>query len=236
MTVLLAAVVGVLVVVQNQRQADRVAEADRAGETFLSEVGTFQTEVARQVGGARAASPDALLRVLEAATADPPQLADAPSEGADQSASYAEALRTRSTFLEPYDRLRRELRRAVGAKTFVAAAREALDLRATDYVGSAVLSDSGAVRSRLVPAFATARDTFAAVRVPEGQEELASTVRAALQYVIDQATRLADSIDANRSFSFTYSEQFQAAIDAVDGYATTVDGDLAEAVNAVTGS
>ena len=89
------------------------------------------------------------------------------------------------------------------------------------------------MRSRLIPAFVKARDDFARVRVPEGQDELAATVLGAVQHVIDQATLLADSIEANRSFTFSYGEQYQAAIDAVDDYATVVAGDLAEAVNAV---
>ena len=90
------------------------------------------------------------------------------------------------------------------------------------------------MRTRLLPAFVEARDTFAAVRVPTGQQQLAATVRDALQYVVDRATALADSIDAGRSYSFSYTQEFTAAMAAVDDYATTVEGDLAEAVNAVT--
>lgn len=232
-TVLIAAAVGALVVVQDQRQNDEVARAEQAAEAFLSDVGMFRGDVARELGDARSADPGALRRVLRSAVADPPTLADAPDAGVEQSQAYATAAETEQTFLQPYEQLDRELRRADVALAFVSAARTALELRATDYVGFGLLDDSGPIRTRLVPAFVQARDTFAAVRVPKGQDALAATVRDALQYVIDQATALADSIDGNRSFSFSYSREFADALAAVDDYATTVEGDVTESVNAL---
>jgi hypothetical protein len=172
--------------------------------------------------------------VLRTATADPPRLGDAPSEGVEQSEAYAAAADTAETLLDAYERLDRQLRRAEIGLDFVAAARQALDLRATDLVGFGPIGESSAVRSRLIPAFVAARDELAAVRVPRGQDALAATVRDALQYVIDRATALADSIDANRSFSFSYGDVFAAARAAVDDYATTVRGDVTEAIAAVT--
>nr|MCW2728300.1 hypothetical protein [Aeromicrobium sp.] len=232
-TVVLAAVVGALIVVQDQRQSEQVAEADAVAEAFLSDVGTSRVDVLSRLQAARGEDPAALRRVLEAAIAEPPRLETAPAHGAEQSQAYAAAVQTENTFLEPYQSLSRQLRRADVAQTFIAAAREALKLRASDYVESTLVDDSSAVRSRLIPAFVAARDELAKVRVPKGQEKLAATVRGAVQHVIDQATVLADSIDANRAFSFTYAQEFQVAIDAVDDYATTVDGDLTEALNAL---
>ncbi len=235
-TLALAGIVGGLIVVQNQRQADEVTRATELAETFLDDVGTFQTEVAREVRGVRDTDPGALKRVLDAAIEDPPVLEEGPAYGMEQSEVYARARRTSESFLAPYTSLSKELRRADIALEFIAAAREALSLRATDFVGGRLLSDSGPIRSRLIPAFAAARDELAAVRVPRGQDELAATVVGALQYVIDQATALADSIEGNRSYSFTYGEQFQAAIDAVESYAATVNGDLTEALDVVATS
>ncbi|MET0931272.1 MAG: hypothetical protein ABWX74_17260 [Aeromicrobium sp.] len=235
-TVMLAGAVGGLVIAQNQLQDRQVAAADEAAEAFLSDVGTFEDAVAREIGGARTADPADLRRVLDAAVADPPELGGASSFGAQQSAAYVTARETQGTFLDPYRALDRDLEEADVAMTFIEASRDALTLRATDYVGSGLLDDSGAIRSRLIPAFVAARDTVTGVPVPEGQDQLAATVRDALQYVIDQAAALAVSIESNRAYSFTYSEQFQAAAGAVDDYAAVVDGDLAEAINAVVGS
>lgn len=233
-TLLIATVVGALVVVQDHRASQQVARADEVAEAYLSDVGMFRGDVARTVGAADTSDPAELRRVLRTAIADPPALGDAPAEGIEQSETYATATETAATLLERYQRLDRELRRADVALDFVAAARDALGLRATDFVGFGPIGDSGAVRTRLVPAFVAARDDFARVRVPRGQDALAATVRDALQFVIDQATVLADSIDANRSFSFSYTDEFTAALTAVDDYATTVQGDLTEAVTALT--
>jgi hypothetical protein len=232
-TLLTAAAVGVAVVVQDHRETSRIARADEVAEAFLSDVGMFRGDVARAVARARDAEPAEVRRVLAAAVADPPELGEAPA-GAERSEAYASAAATARTFLDPYRRLDRRLRSADVALTFVAAAREALGVRATDYVGFGPVGDSVAVRTRLVPAFVEARDDFAAVRVPRGQQALSATVREALQYVIDRATALADSIEAGRSYSFSYTQEFTAALAAVDDYATTVEGDLAEALNAVT--
>lgn len=232
-TLLSAAAVGAAIVVQDHRQTARLARADEVAEAFLSDVGMFRGDVAREIERARAKDPAELRRVLASSIADPPVLGEAPG-GAERSEAYASATETARTFLAPYRRLDRRLRRADVALTFVAEARAALEVRATDYVGFGPIGDSAVVRSRLVPAFVEARDDFADVRVPRGREELAATVRDALQYVIDRAGALADSIDAGRSYSFPYTREFTAARDAVDDYATTVEGDLTEAVDAVT--
>ena len=232
-TVVLAAVIGASVVVQQQKQSDRLAAADAAAEAFMSDVGMFKGAVAREIRGARTAEPADLRRVLRTALADPPRLGGAPSSGVTRSTAYAAAQETEAGLLQPYRRLDRALKEGAVAHTFITASREALALRASDYVGSTVLDDSRRIRSDLIPAFVAARDRLVAVPVPDGQEQLAATVRDAVQYVIDQATTLAASIEANRSFSFTYSDQFQAAAEAVDGYAAVVDGDVTEAIDTI---
>ncbi|MRK01182.1 hypothetical protein GEV27_06570 [Aeromicrobium sp. S22] len=233
-TLALGVLVGLLVVVQAQRQNAQVVEADDVATQYLADVSTFRSEVGREVRGVRQADPGDLRRVLRKAVADPPELGDAPSYGTERSEVWQEAVATQQALLQPYRRLDRTLRRADVALAYIETARKVLGMRASDYVGTGVLSDSAAVRARLIPAFARARAELDSVRVPQGQQRLAATVRGAVQYVIDQATALADSVEANRGFSFTYAEQFQTAIDAVDDYATVVNGDVAEAINAVT--
>ncbi|MET0446848.1 MAG: hypothetical protein ABW004_00525, partial [Aeromicrobium sp.] len=180
-TLMLAGFVGGLIVVQHQQQNAQIAEADRAAQAFLSDAGTFEAAVVREISGARTAAPGALRRVLKAAIADPPELGDAPSYGAEQSVSYASARETEETLMDPYRRLDGELEQADIALTFIDASRDALALRATDYVGTGTLDDSTAIRAKLIPAFTQARDRLATVPVPEGQEVLAATVRDAVQ-------------------------------------------------------
>ena len=134
-----------------------------------------------------------------------------------------EAVDVQSTLLGPYERLSSQLKRAKVAETFIAAARNVLELRATDFVGASTITDSAAVRARLVREHAYTPET------------LAAKVHDAAQYVINQATTLADKIDVRQNFSFSYSTQFQAAADALNDYATKVEGDVTEAVNTVIG-
>ncbi|MCW2769001.1 MAG: hypothetical protein JWR27_434 [Aeromicrobium sp.] len=233
-TVLLAGVVGALVIVQDQRQTDQVTRAERIANDYLIEIDTFRSEVAREVNGVREADPGKLRRVVLKAIEDPPKLAGAPAYGREQSKAYAEAQEAQRTFLEPYRQLSRELRRADIALDFIAAARGVLRMRVTELIGTATVTNSAPIRSQVIPAFVRARDTFVRVQVPAGQEELAAQVRNAVQYVIDQATTLADRIDGSQGYSFSYAAPFQSAADAVDDYATVVKGDVAEAINAVT--
>ncbi len=230
-TILVGAVVGGLVVMQNQRQSDQVTEAETIGQDYLAAVSTFRARVAAAIKDADSSKLDEIARVVETETAEPPKLPETSKFGSQNSTSYREAVDVESTLLGPYVALSQKLKEAKVAETFIAAARELLELRASDFVGTTPITSSEPVRSRLIPAFVNARDAFDAVTVPEGQEKLAATVRDAAQYVIGQATTLADKIDAQENFSFSYSKQFAAAAEELNGYATTIEGDVTEAVN-----
>ena len=234
LTVVIAVVIGTLVVVQDQRQSSQVDEADAVAQDYLVKVEKFRSSVIAKVEAADAADPASLSAAIDRAIASPPRLGDAPAYGREHSTSYAEALQTRATVLRPFKRLSSTLREADVALDFIVAARTVLELRATDYVGFGFITTSSRVRSELIPAFARARDEFAPTKVPKGQDELARKVRDAAQYVIDQATLLADSIERRQNFSFSYREEFQHAADAVSDYATTVKGDVTEAIAEVT--
>lgn len=235
-TLLVGAAVGGLVVVQNQQQSKQVATAEAIGQDYLSAAMKFRSGVAESIKAADSTKLNEIKRVLEKATAKPPRLPSTSSYGRQNSSTYREAIDVESTLLGPYKHLRAEIKEAKVAETFIAAARKVLEMRATDFVGFSVITSSGPVRSKLIPAFTTARDTFDAVPVPKGQKKLAATVHDAVQYVIDQATMLANKIDANSSFSFSYADQFQVAADDLNDYATTVEGDVTEAVNAAIGA
>jgi len=234
LTIMIAIVIGGLVIVQDQRQSRQVDEAEAIAQGYLREVDAFRSSIIAKVDRADASDPGALSRVVDRAMAKPPRLRDAPAYGREHSASYADALQTEATVLRPFQRLSSTLRKADIALTFIRAARKVLGLRATDYVGYGFITTSTRVRSELIPAFVRARDEFDRVRVPKGEDELARKVHDAAQYVVDQASVLAARIDSRQNFSFSYSDEFQAAADAVDDYATQVKGDVAEAVAEVT--
>ena len=232
-TLLVGAAVGGLVIIQNQRQSDQVVEAEAMGQDYLSAAATFKARVAKAIKAADSTKLTEITRVLDTEVAKPPTLPAASKYGRQNSSTYREAIDVQSTLLGPYEALSATLKRAQVAETFINAGRKVLEMRATDYVGAGVITSSGPVRAKLIPAFVNARDTFNRVPVPKGQQKLASTIQGAVQYVIDQATTLADRIEARQSFSFSYNDQFQVAADALNDYATTVEGDVTEAVNTV---
>jgi hypothetical protein len=232
-TLLVGAAVGGLVIIQNQRQSDQVAEAEAIGQDYLSAAATFKAHVAKEIKAADSTKLDKIKRVLDAAIVKPPKLPSTSKYGRQNSSTYREAVDVESTLLGPYEELSATLKQAKVAETFIGAGRKVLELRASDYVGFNVITSSDSVRAKLIPAFVNARDTFDAARVPKGQKKLAATIHDAAQYVINQATTLANKIDARQGFSFTYAAQFQAAADALNDYATTVEGDVTEAVNTV---
>jgi hypothetical protein len=236
-TLVVAVLVGVLAVLQNQHQTDQEAKAESVGQDYLSSVATFQLGAARKIHAVDvkdAGDVVELERIVKVAIARPPKLPDVSGYGRRHSPAYRQAARTAASLLTPYRHLSATLARAETSEAFIAAARKVLGLRATDYVGFGLINDSGKVRSSLIPAFSKARDAFADVEVPAGEAELAATVRDAVQYVIDESSVLAARIDTEQNFSFGYDEQFQAALDAVDDYATEVQGDLEEAIQAAT--
>lgn len=233
-TLLLTALVGMLVVVQNQRQADRVSRAEAVAQDYLSDVATFRSSVVEKITDVKDADPGRLKMVVDSAVDEPPKLPDASDYGMANSTAYDRAARVESKLLDPYRRLSTTLDKADTSFVFIAAARDILDLRAVDYIGYGSISSSGPVRSSFIPAFIEARDAFDRTDVPKGQQELATTVRDAVQYVIDQATVLADRLDGRQNYSFDYTEEFAEAEKAVDDYAATVNGDVGEAINAVT--
>lgn len=232
-TLALAAAVGTAVVVQNQEQTDRVAAADRAADRFLSEVGAFHVSVVDAINESHTGDPGDMVDVLDTAMAKPPVLGEAPADGIERSATYADALGVQKDFLKPYQDLRRELRRADVALDFIKACRDALALQTSDYVGYGVLTSSEPVRERMIPAFVREREEFKKVRVPRGEAKIAGAVLAALQYVIDEATVLADKIDADGTYFLSYAERFSSVAVEVDDYATRVKGDVVEAINAL---
>ncbi|MGJ9422833.1 hypothetical protein [Aeromicrobium sp. CF3.5] len=235
-TVLLAVAVGGFVVVQSQEQADQIESADAAGADYLSAVATFQKQVATAVEEADQDDPAAIASALENAVQNPPALPDLDEEstGVESSSTYTEAVRVEETLLQPYIELGEELDRAEVSFTYIAAAREVLDLRVEDFVEGTLLSSSGSLRTGLIPRFVQARDELAQVPVPEDGQDVADTVTGAVQHVIDEATALANSIDANQNYTFTYADQYQAGITALENYATAVEGDLTESLIAIS--
>lgn len=232
-TLVIVAAVVVLVLLHRQQQARDVEAADEAAQAYLAEVSTFRADVAEAIAAAADDGPEALAAALDEHTADPPSLPESSAHGMEASAAYREAERVESALLAPYESLASVLDDAADGMAFVEAANEVMALRPTDYVGTGPITSSGPVRTSLLPAYRRALDDFDAVAVPAGQDDVAAAVHAAVQHVIDSSSTLADRLDAGQGYSFTFDEQYNRALEAVRGYATTLEGDIAEAIAAI---
>ena len=234
-TVAVIALAGTAVLQHRQERSERLAEAEKVGAEFFSDVATFEAEVQRDLARVRSGDPADLKRVVDENLERPPELGPAP-EGAESSKTYQAAVKAESTVLEPYESLSAKLGRAAHAEDFVKTADRALDNGPIVLLGGGLVFDSGPLRNRVLPELNRSLAEFRAVKVPKGAEDVAVTVDGALTYVIDQVSRMADRADAGSSYEFSYDTQFNAARQAIRDYAIEIDGDVAEALDRIRGA
>ena len=234
-TVAVIALAGTALVQQRQERSDRVAEAEKIGAAYFSDLATFEAEVQNDLARVRSGDPADLKKVVDENLEDPPELGRAP-EGADSSKTYRAAVKAEPTAMKPYKSLSTKLGLAAEAEDFVKAASRALDNGPIVLLGSALVFDSGPLRNRVLPRLQRSLAEFRAVEVPKGARDVAVKVDGALTYVIDQVNRMADRADAGSSYEFSYDTQFNDARQAVQDYATEIDGDVAEALDRIRGA
>ena len=233
-TVAVIALAGTALLQQRQERSERLAEAEKVGSTYFSAVATFEAEVNRELGEVRSGDPADLKKVVDENLRQPPVLGPAP-EGAEGSKTYRAAVKAEATVLDPYTSLSGKLGRAAEAEDFVKAARNVLDNGPIVLLGAGLVFDSGPLRNRVLPELNRTLAEFRAVDVPNGAQDVAVKVDGALTYVIDHVETMADRADEGSSYEFSYDTQYNAARQAVQDYATKIDGDVAEALDRIRG-
>lgn len=233
-TIAVVALAGTVLLQQRQERSDRLAEAEKVGSDYFSDVATFRAEVQSELADVKSGDPADLKKVVDQKLEQPPVLGPAP-EGAEDSKTYRAAVKAQKTALDPFTTLSTRLGRAVDAETFVKAADEVLDNGPIVLLGYGLVFDSGPLRERVLPELNQALAEFRAVKVPKGAQDVAVKVDGALSYVIGQVERMADRADSGSSYEFSYDTQYDAARQAVQDYATEVDGDVAEALDRIRG-
>jgi hypothetical protein len=233
-TVVLIALAGTAIIEQRQERSDRVAEAEKIGSTFFSDVATFESETQRELSKVRSGDPADLKKVVDENLKHPPVLGPAP-DGAESSKTYRAAAKAEPDVLKPYESLSAKLGRAAEAEDFVKAANDVLKNGPIVLLGYGTVFDSGPLRQRVLPEMNRSLAAFRAVKVPQGAHDVAVKVDGALTYVIGQVGKMADRADAGASYQFRYDTQYNAARQAVQDYATEVDGDVAEALDRIRG-
>ena len=234
-TIAVIALIGTAVLQYRQDRSDRIAEAEKIGAAFFSDVATFEAEVQRELSDVRSGDPADLKKVVDAKLEDPPVLAPAP-DGAEASKTYRAAAKAEPKVLDPYTSLSDKLGRAAEAEDFVKAAEDVLDHGPIVLLGYGTVFDSGPLRERVLPELNRSLAEFRAVDVPKGARDVAVKVDGALTYVIGQVDTMADHADNGKSYEFSYNTQYDAARQAVRDYATEIDGDVAEALDRIRGA
>jgi hypothetical protein len=225
---------GTAVIEQRQDRSDRVAEAEKVGSTYFSDVATFRAGVQADLAKVKGGEPVELKKVLDADLKRPPVLGPAP-DGAEASKTYRAAVKASATALDPYKKLSKTLARVVDAEDFVAAADKVLSHGPIVVLGYGLVLDSKPLREKVIPELNRGLAEFRAVTVPKGAGDVATKVDAAVAYAIGQVSRMADRADQGSSYEFSYGTQYDAARQAVQDYATEIDGDVEEALDRIAG-
>jgi hypothetical protein len=234
-TIVVIALAGTALLQQRQERSERLAEAEKIGSTYFSDVATFEAEVNRELGEVRGGDPADLKEVVDENLKQPPVLGPAP-KGAESSKTYRAAVKAQATVLDPYKSLSAKLGRADQAEDFVKAAADVLDNGPIVLLGAGLVFDSAPLRNRVLPELNQSLAEFRSVKVPKGAQDVAVKVDGAVTYVIGQVETMADSADDGSSYEFSYDTQYNAARQAVQDYATKIDGDVAESLDRIRGA
>ena len=234
-TLAVIALAGTALLQQRQERNDRIAEAEKIGAAFFSDVATFEAETQRELAQVRSGDPADLKEVVDENLEDPPVLGLAP-DGAEDSKTYRAAVKAEPNAFDAYKSLSAKLGRAAEAEDFVKAADEVLDNGPIVLLGYGLVFDSGPLRDRVLPELNRSLAEFRAVDAPKGAQDVAVKVDGAVRYVIGQVEKMADRADAGSSYEFSYDTQYNAARQAVRDYAIEIDGDVAEALDRIRGA
>lgn len=233
-TIAVVAVAGTAILQQRQERSDILAEAERVGATYFTDVATFEDDVETELRKIKSGKPADAKKVVDEKLEQPPVLGPAP-EGAESSRTYQEAVKASATILDPYRDLSAELGRAATAEGFVKAADDALGAGRDALLRYPLVFDSGPLRNQILPELNRALAEFRAAKVPKGGRDVAADVDGALRYLIGQVSVMADRADDGASYEFSFGTQYDNARQAVRNFATKIDGDVAEALDRVVG-
>lgn len=236
-TIMMIAVIawaGTAIIQQRQENADRLAEAEKVGSTYFSDIETFRVDVQSELAEVKDGEPAKLKQVLDAKLEQAPVLGPAP-EGAASSKTYRAAVRASTTTLDPFTKLSATLGRVVDAQDFVKAADDVLSNGPLVLLGYGLVLDSGPLRNSVLPELNRGLAEFRAVGVPKGAKDVAVKVDGAVSFVIDQITRMAERADEGGGYEFNYGTQYDAARQAVRDYANEIDGDVTDALDRIAG-
>ena len=156
-------------------------------------------------------------------------------DGAEASKTYRAAVKAEPKALDPYESLSAKLGRAAEAEDFVKAADDVLDNGPIVLLGYGLVFDSGPLRDRVLPELNRSLAEFRPSRCRRAPATWRSRSTARCATSSARSTRWPTGPTAGSSYEFSYDTQYNAARQAVQDYATEVDGDVAEALDRIRG-
>ncbi|MFT4298051.1 MAG: hypothetical protein QM597_00190 [Aeromicrobium sp.] len=219
-------------VIEQNHKKD-IEKADTTAAAYLDDLADFRKDTAEDLLEEVEDDTEKALDLIDEARDDIPSLGDAPAYGREHSEDYAKAQAAEKQVGDDLDTLQDLVEESSGSGPFLVAAMAALDRdKPSELLGAGPFSNGQPIRDSTIPGMQAVKDEFEAVEVPEGFEEAAQLTSDALQYVIDQLGTMATSLDGGQSYSFEYTEQYDAAINAVDDAVSESQDRLAEYIDA----
>lgn len=230
-TVVLGLVVGTSVLRDRQERSEAIAHAERVGADYFAEVTDFRRRVESTISTVDRGDPVAVRQVLDEVLVEVPRLPKVGARGRSGSSTYRRAVATRAEVMRPYQRLRGVLDAAAVGEPFVAAARRVLDFNPTARLGAL---DSAAEVRGVLPELDGAVSSFRELEVPRGGRRARGQVSRAGRYMAGNLRVLATRIDQGQGYSFSWGEQYARADRAVSDFVTRTNGDVIEALDAIS--
>lgn len=162
--------------------------------------------------------------------ANAPKLGSAPEYGTRHSSSYMRAYERADHLADGMDEVKTAAKAAEKKSVWVRGARKALSTSARDILPNTEVSDSGKIRSQVVPRYTRALQRFRKAPTPDGAGEAAKAVKDALTYAKNEFTALANGIDAGRNYEIYPQKKFETAGAKVSAFESTIGSDVAAAI------
>lgn len=213
-----------------QRRADAVTEATRAGEDYLVQMRAYWPEAVEQVNEAtQAGDMVQLTATIEAVVTDAPTLPEASDHAWDNAFSYRTALELRSETVGALEDLDEHLAEAQRAERFVGLAREASASPQDLLAGESGL-DAATIRRAVVDVIEGAASDAAALDLGQiageddyttASDEVREALAAMAEKAVRQGTEMADRVESGGAVgTFDYAEERTRAVQAVDAFET----------------
>lgn len=227
---LLLGAVGAFIAEHRSESVIEARAADKAAGEYASSVATFRAQAIAQLAQYRGAQPAQLREVVDAQLAAFPAPPSPEPAGAQNSQSYQSALagaeQTKSTFTD----LRTQLDTAATAQVFIAGATRALQQSKVALLRTALVLDTGPLKSRTLPALRNAQADVRRLSVPEKGRAAAQAVDSTIARAIREVQTMVDELDDGDSYSYDLTDAFNAADTQLRNYGVDVDGDVSEAL------